>query len=285
MSILNAMTVDVEDYFHVAAFDKDIRPDDWGQYESRVERNTHKLLDLFGKRNINATFFVLGWTAERCPQLIRTIAQQGHEIACHGYSHQLVYNQTPELFLQETKRAKGILEDISSKSIKGYRAASYSITNNSRWALDILVELGFQYDSSIFPVKHDRYGIPDSPKLPYRLKTEQGNNLVEFPLSTLKVFNYSLPVAGGGYFRLYPYHFTRYALGRINKNGNPFVFYLHPWEIDPGQPRIKTRLLSRFRHYNNLNKCEDRLERLTFDFSFTTAWEVLQNYGLVDQQR
>ncbi len=280
--IINALTVDVEDYFHVSAFNQSVKRDDWGTFESRVERNTNQLLTLFEEFDIKATFFVLGWVAERNPDLVKRIYAQGHEVASHGYSHQLVYNQPIDVFKDETLRSKRILEDIIQAPVLGYRAASYSITNKSEWALDILAEAGFSYDSSIFPVHHDRYGIPGSPKFPYVRKTPAGHSLVEFPLSSVKLLGYQLPIAGGGYFRLYPYFFTRFGLGLVNKTDNPFVFYLHPWEIDPEQPKIKASLLSRFRHYNNLNKCEQRLRHLLRDFNFSTMANVLSHLALLE---
>ena len=282
MTIRNALTVDVEDYFHVSAFAKNIKQRDWGSYPVRVEKNTYQLLDLFDEYQVKATFFVLGWVAEQTQGLIKEIASRGHEVACHGYSHQLVYNQKPEIFREETLRSKQLLEDIVQLPVHGYRAASYSITERSLWALDILAEAGFDYDSSIFPVRHDRYGIPDAEEIPHRLKTPGGYSLIEFPLSTAKLFNYRLPVAGGGYFRLYPYAVTRAGLGQINRRQQPFIFYLHPWEIDPDQPRVSANWLSRFRHYNNLDKCEARLRHLMTDFQFGTAWDVLKNLGLTD---
>jgi polysaccharide deacetylase family protein (PEP-CTERM system associated) len=273
----NALTVDVEDYFHVSAFSKSINPANWDQYECRVEQNTNKLLGLFDEHNTKATFFVLGWVAERYPQLVRDIASEGHEIACHGYSHQLVYNQTPEIFREETSKSKALLEDQAQKPVNGYRAASYSITNDSLWALDTLLDLGFVYDSSIFPIHHDRYGIPGAPRKPYMIQAPGGGSLAEFPLSTRKVMGYRLPVSGGGYFRLFPYWFTRSALRAVNmKESLPFIFYLHPWEIDPKQPRVSAGVMSRFRHYNNLYKCEGRLRRLLSDFKFSSAYHVLK---------
>ena len=280
--IRNALTVDVEDYFHVSAFAGNISSDDWDSYPLRVEKNTHRLLDLFDNNQVKATFFVLGWVAVRTTGLIKEIAARGHEVACHGYSHQLVYNQTLDVFREETIRSKALLEDIIQAPVRGYRAASYSITERSRWALDILAEAGFEYDSSIFPVHHDRYGIPDAPEHPYRLETPSGHSLVEFPLSVAKVPGYRLPVAGGGYFRLYPYAVTRAGLRQINRRrSQPFIFYLHPWEIDPDQPRIAAGWLSRFRHYNNLDKCESRLQRLMNDFHFGTAVDVLEDLNLL----
>ncbi len=281
MGVMNAMTVDVEDYFHVSAFAGCIKQDDWDSYNSRVVNNTQRLLDLFERNNTKITFFVLGWVAEREKKLVEEIHQRGHEVACHGYSHQLVYNQTPAVFREETLRSKALLEDIIQAPVKGYRAASYSITEKSKWALDILAEAGFVYDSSIFPIRHDRYGMPGSPEDPYLLTTPNGMTLVEFPLSTAKLLGSVLPIAGGGYFRLYPYLVTRAGLNQINRQQRPFIFYLHPWEIDADQPRVPAKLFSRFRHYNNLAKCETRLQRLLDDFKFDTTFNVLKNLQLV----
>jgi polysaccharide deacetylase family protein (PEP-CTERM system associated) len=241
------------------------------------------LLELFEKYQIKATFFVLGWVAERNPQLVKDIAIAGHEIACHGYSHQLIYHQSRDVFREETRRSKSLLEEIIHKPVLGYRAASYSIIDTSKWALDILVEEGFDYDSSIFPIRHDRYGIPNANEDPHHLETPTGNSIVEFPLSTTKIFGYKLPVAGGGYFRLYPYSFTKMGLSKLNKKKKPFIFYLHPWEIDQFQPRVKTNFISHFRHYNNLDKCEVRLERLLQDFKFCTVIEVLRSQKLITE--
>ena len=273
----NALTVDVEDYFQVAAFSRQIDPATWDRFSLRVETNTHRLLELFSDRGMCATFFVLGWVAERCPGLIQAIAECGHEVACHGYSHQLVYNQSPAVFHEETVRAKACLEDQIQRPVLGYRAASYSITQRSLWALDVLAELGFSYDSSIFPIRHDRYGIPGSPRWPYCLTTPTGSTLIEFPPSTLSILGYRLPVAGGGYFRLYPYWLTRSALAHLNRwERQPFIFYVHPWEIDPEQPRLRAGWLSRFRHYTNLTRCERRLRRLLRDFQFSTVRDTLE---------
>jgi len=282
MTITNALTVDVEDYYHVTAFSKTIKKENWCNYESRVEKNTYRLLEIYSEKKIKGTFFVLGWVAKKYPHLVRAIAADGHEVACHGYSHQLIYNQTPKIFREETIAAKSILEEQAQTFICGYRAASYSITKRSEWALDILAEIGFVYDSSIFPTHHDLYGMPGTPIFPYDISAKNGRTIVEFPLTTLKLANYQVPVAGGGYFRLYPYLITRTALRYINvKENNPFVFYIHPWEIDPKQPRIKAGLTSRFRHYNNLDKCEKRLIRLLDDFSFSPMRDVLAGLGLL----
>lgn len=280
--IVNAFTVDVEDYFQVAALAPAIERASWPQRESRVERNTGVLLDLLAERGIHGTFFVLGWIAERHPDLIRRIAAAGHEIACHGFSHQLVYEQTPEEFREETARSKNTLEDLSGSAVIGYRAASFSITRRSLWALDVLIDLGFEYDSSIFPIRHDRYGIPGADPRPSRLTAPSGRTLAEFPLSAASYLGVRVPVSGGGYFRLLPYLVTRSGLRQINGTGErPFAFYLHPWEIDPHQPRVRVGWLSRFRHYTNLDRCESRLRRLLAEFRFASMREVLHCAGLL----
>lgn len=280
--IENALTVDVEDWYHVAAFAPYIERSRWESLQSRVKANTESLLDLFDEHGVRATFFVLGWVAERQPEVIRTILARGHEIGCHGYSHELVYRQTPEVFREETHRARCILEDITGEPVLGYRASTYSITRQSLWALDILLDEGFVYDSSIFPVRHPQYGIPGAPRAPGRVATPLGRQIVEFPLSTTPLGKWAIPVAGGGYFRLLPYAVTRAALARINqREAMPFIFYLHPWEIDLGQPRVKASAVARFRHYNNIARCARRLKSLLSDFSFTTACDVLRTAGLL----
>ncbi|PYX50749.1 MAG: polysaccharide deacetylase family protein [Acidobacteria bacterium] len=282
LSVSNALTIDVEDYFHVAALAPHIHRDSWTSRESRVVGNTQRLLAIFEQFDVRGTFFVLGWVAEQYPQLVRDIAVRGHEIACHGFSHRLVYEQSPEEFYAETLRAKSLLEDITGSAVLGYRAASYSIVRESLWALDILVELGFVYDSSIFPVRHDRYGIPNAGRAPHRMSIPNGKSIVEWPLATAEILGCRLPVAGGGYFRLLPYWLTRWGLTSINRRElRPFVFYLHPWEIDPAQPRVPASWLSRFRHYTNLEKCEARLRRLLGEFKFGTARDGLVQLGLL----
>jgi polysaccharide deacetylase family protein (PEP-CTERM system associated) len=282
MPITNALTVDVEDYFHVAALAPSIPRDTWDTRESRVTANTRRLLALFADFDVKATFFVLGWVAERHPGLIREIASGGHEVACHGFSHRLVYEQTPEEFREETIRSKKLLEDITGRAVEGYRAASYSIVKESLWAIDILIDQGFAYDSSIFPVHHDRYGIPDADRKPHRMTGRNGGTIVEWPLATANLAGYRLPVAGGGYFRLLPYSLTRWGLASINsKEARPFIFYLHPWEVDPDQPRVPASTLSRFRHYTNLDKCEQRLRRLLGEFRFGTARQGLADLDLL----
>jgi polysaccharide deacetylase family protein (PEP-CTERM system associated) len=278
--VLNALTFDVEDYFHVSALAGSVDRADWESMPRRVVRNTEALLDLLAASNVHATFFFLGWVADRHPELVRRVAAAGHEIACHGYSHKLVYEQERAEFREETRRSKSLLEDQIQRPVQGYRAASYSITRRSMWALDILAEAGFAYDSSIFPVRHDRYGIPDWPRWPHRMRTDGGAELIEFPLSTAQVGSYRLPISGGGYFRIFPYAITSWAVRRVNAEGRPFIFYLHPWEIDPGQPRVPTNLLSRFRHYTNLDACEGRLRRLIGEFRFGTVTDVLTQIGL-----
>ena len=272
--MLNALTIDVEDYYHVSAFESVVRPDSWNQFESRVENNTLRILDLLDEYGPRATFFILGYVAERHPGLIQAIQQRGHEIASHGYSHRRIYMQTPEQFCAETRKAKKIVEDIIGQVVLGYRAASYSITEKSLWALDILAEEGFCYDSSIFPVRHDLYGIPGHQR--FACAIERGNRgLLEIPLSTIRIGGMNLPVAGGGYLRLFPYALTRWAVSRLNQwERQPAVVYFHPWEIDPEQPRIKSGWISRLRHYTNLRGMEEKLRKLLSGFSFGPIREV-----------
>jgi polysaccharide deacetylase family protein (PEP-CTERM system associated) len=278
----NAMSIDVEDYFHVTALSSVVSRSQWGRMEYRADANTDRLLEIFAAAGVKSTFFILGWVARRSPGLVRRIQAAGHEIASHGMSHQLIYTQTLEEFTRETRESKALLEDITCERVHGYRAATYSITRRSLWALDVLHEAGFTYDSSIFPIKHDLYGIPDAPQVPTRISAPRGGTLVEFPMSTVSMFGVRLPVSGGGYFRLLPYPLLRAGLRKINERlGRPFVFYLHPWEIDPGQPRIKAGLRSRLRHYTNIGGCEQRLRQLLSEFRFTTVMDVLASTGLL----
>lgn len=263
----NYLTIDVEDHFQVAAFADFVSVSDWDKMESRVQANLPPILCLLKKYGVHATFFVVGWLAEKHPELVREILKHGHDIGCHSYWHRKIYDLTPAAFREDTVKAKAVLERIINREITAYRAPSYSITKSSMWALDILKEAGFTTDSSIFPIHHDIYGMPGAPRFRYQHQ-EQG--IIEFPISTAVFFGRKIPVAGGGYFRLFPYWFTKLALKRINrKEKQPFVFYLHPWEIDHAQPRFKqARLWSRFRHYNNLDKTLYRFERLLNDFDF-----------------
>jgi len=273
--IVNAMTVDVEDYFHVSVFDGLIPRHEWASMESRVCANTERILAIFEEEGITATFFVLGWVAERFPRLVRDIAARGHEIASHGFEHRLVYDMTPAAFREDIRRSKALLESAAAAPVLGYRAPSYSVTSRSLWALDVLMEEGFVYDASIFPIHHDRYGIPVSPRHPYVL--HRGAALVEAPASTVRWGPFNLPIAGGGYFRILPYAWTRWGIRRLNDVERlPAIFYLHPWEIDPDQPRLSASRLSRFRHYRNLGKTEDRLRCLVREFRFSSMISLLQ---------
>lgn len=272
--IINAMSVDVEDYFQVAAFEKNIKPSDWDNFPCRVERNTQQILELFHQKNIRSTFFVLGWVAKRYPDLVKEIVAQGHELASHGYAHQRATQQTREVFRQDIDRAKKILEDISGAEILGYRAPSYSISNENLWAHDELLEIGHQYSSSVYPVKHDLYGIPDAPRFAYRCE----NGLLEIPITTAKFGSKNIPAGGGGFFRFFPYKFSKWNINRVNEQDKQAsIFYFHPWEIDPEQPRqTGISLKSRFRHYLNLNKMEPRLKQLLSDFQ----WDRMDNIFL-----
>ncbi len=274
---LNALTVDVEDYFHVSGFDKCISRDDWPRMESRVESNTHRLLDCLAEADVRGTFFILGWVAERHPGLVRAIRAAGHEIGCHSHGHRLIYEQTPDEFRSDLRRGIGVLEDLVGERITAYRAPSFSITRQSLWALDVLIEEGITLDSSIYPTHHDRYGIPGTPLGPHRIDRPAGS-LWEFPPPVYRLFGYPLPVGGGGYFRLYPYALTRLLLSRINAAGRPFAVYLHPWEFDPDQPRLHPGRLRAFRHYVNIAHTEIRLKKLLRDFAFDTLSEARERY-------
>lgn len=268
------MSVDVEDYFQVGAFERTIRPQDWERWPCRVEANIERILALFERRDLKATFFTLGWIAERYPGVPRAIAAAGHEIASHGYGHQRANHMTPEQFRQDVSRAKAILEDQAGQPVLGYRAPSFSIDGGNLWALDILAETGHRYSSSIYPIAHDHYGMPDAPRLPYR--PERCPALLELPPTTVRLAGRNLPASGGGWFRLLPYAISRGLLNRFHgETGQSAMFYFHPWEVDPEQPRIPgAPLKSRLRHYINLNRMEAKLDRLCADFRWDRADRV-----------
>jgi polysaccharide deacetylase family protein (PEP-CTERM system associated) len=269
--VINALSFDVEDYFQVSNFDSLVKFEDWDRFQSRVERNTETILNIVAGCGVKATFFVLGWVAERFPALVRRIADAGHELATHGHRHRLIYDQRPDEFRAELSKSIDLIEQAGGQKVLGHRAASFSITERSLWAIDVLQEAGLRYDSSIFPVRHPRYGIPNAPRAPYEIRP----GFWEFPMATVTIGSTNLPVAGGGYFRLYPYAVTRWGLRRINAEGRPAIVYLHPWEFDPGQPRLAASWQARFRHYNNLGKTARRLRLLCGDFRFASAREVL----------
>lgn len=263
-AITNALTIDVEDYFQVSAFAPYIRRADWDSRECRVEHNVDRILALLAARDTKATFFTLGWVAERYPQLVRRIVAQGHELASHGYGHERASDLTEAAFRDDVTRAKSILEDIGGAPVLGYRAPSFSIGSANLWALDVLARAGYRYSSSIYPIKHDHYGMPDSPRFAYQL----GSGLLEVPVTTLRLLNRNLPSSGGGYFRLLPYALSRWMLRRVNREDcESAVFYFHPWEIDKDQPRIAgIDAKTRFRHYVNIPRMEGRLQQLLVDF-------------------
>jgi polysaccharide deacetylase family protein (PEP-CTERM system associated) len=273
--LVNALTVDVEDYYHVSAFDGLIDRAEWRTFPSRVEAPTGRLLDLFDEAGVRATFFVLGWVADRHPGLVRAISAAGHEVGCHSYWHRLIYRQSRTEFREDLCRARDVLQAITGRRVTAYRAPSFSITRQSLWALDVLGEEGFTMDSSIYPTFHDRYGIPGAPLGPHCLRLP-GGALWELPLTVCRRLGYPLPVGGGGYFRLYPYWLTRRCLHAINARGRPFVVYLHPWELDPGQPRLRAPWRARFRHYVGLRRTEARLARLLQDFALGTVSDVVR---------
>lgn len=276
MELLNAFTVDVEDYYQVQGIGDVIGRDRWDDHESRVVANTHKVLQLLDRHQIRATFFVLGWVADRHPQLARDIVRSGHELGCHGYSHRLIYEQTSEEFRDDIQRARDLLQDAVGERVTAYRAPTFSITKRSLWALDVLAEEGFEIDASIFPIHHDRYGIAGAEPAAHRIATTAGL-LWEFPSTVLRFAGLNVPVSGGGYFRLYPIRWTNRFLGSVNRKlGRPFVFYVHPWELDPEQPRLKVgSWTSRARHYLNLNSTERKLDTLLSSFRFGTLADVI----------
>jgi polysaccharide deacetylase family protein (PEP-CTERM system associated) len=279
---VNALTVDVEDYFHVSGFDHCVERADWHGMPARVGDNTRHLLDLFARVGVRATFFVLGWVAERDPALVRAIARGGHEVGCHSYWHRRITTQTPGEFRADLCQARDILQGILGTPVTAYRAPTFSVTKASEWALDILAEEGFTLDSSIYPVYHDRYGLPGTPLEPHPIERPAGL-LWEFPPPVWRLCRMPLPVGGGGYFRLYPYKITQLALRNINAAGRPFAFYLHPWEIDPEQPRLGAGLLRSFRHYLNLGRTLERLCRLLDDFAFDTLTASLACYRGIEE--
>jgi len=273
------MSVDVEEHFQVSAFEQTVSRDTWSAQPSRVRDNTLRLLDLFDELGIRVTFFVLGWVGERHPALVREMADRGHEVASHGYSHRLVYRQTEDEFRRETARSRSRLQDASGQPVLGYRAASFSIGWKNLWALDVLAETGFRYDSSLFPIVHDRYGIPGAPRTIREVKTPAGATLIEIPPSTIRVLGRPWPVGGGGYLRLFPWALTRWAFQRLNREGMPAIVYVHPWEVDPEQPRVRAPALSRFRHYTGLRTTAGKLRRLACTFRFGTVRDVLIQGG------
>ncbi|OLD63017.1 MAG: hypothetical protein AUI53_00420 [Acidobacteria bacterium 13_1_40CM_2_60_7] len=265
----NALTIDLEDYYHVTAFRDSIASEQWHSQLSRVERNTAILLDLLDEARCKATFFTLGWVAEQHPHVVKSVAERGHEIACHSLRHRTVYEMARDEFREDTRRAKQLLEDCSGTPVRGYRAPSFSITQNSLWALDILCQLGFSYDSSIFPVRHPNYGMPSAPRSPFRIQTPSGA-IIEFPMTTLEWAGVRAPFGGGAYFRLLPYWYTRWGMGFLNSRENcPVCVYLHPWELDPEQPRMNGRLTSRVRHYLGLRSTPAKFRNLIRDFEFS----------------
>jgi polysaccharide deacetylase family protein (PEP-CTERM system associated) len=274
-AIVNALTIDVEDYFQVSALSPYIPRAEWEKRECRVERNVERILGLLEESGARATFFTLGWIAERYPRLVRRIVDEGHELASHGFGHQRASEQDERSFLSDITRAKRLLEDISGAAVYGYRAPSFSIGSSNPWAFDCIRSAGYTYSSSIYPIRHDHYGMPEAPRFTHRVR----ENLVEVPVTTTRLLRQNLPAGGGGYFRLMPYGISRWLLQRVNEiDGQPAVFYFHPWEIDPAQPRIRDiDAKTRFRHYLNLGRTELRLKRLLRDFRWGRVDQAILN--------
>ncbi len=273
--MINALTIDVEDYFQVSALAPHFPRNTWDDVPCRVERNVDRILELLDGHGAHATFFTLGWVAERYPLLVRRIVGGGHEIASHGYAHERASALSPKAFTADITLAKAVLEDITGQPVAGYRAPSFSIGKANLWAHDCIAEVGYSYSSSVYPVKHDHYGIPDAPRFPWRLD----NGLIEIPVTTMRWLGRNWPAGGGGYFRLLPYALSRWQIERVNRDDKrPAIFYFHPWEIDPGQPRVADATArTRFRHYINLDRTEARLGRLLSDFTWGRADRVFRD--------
>jgi len=274
-NLTNAMTIDVEDYFQVSAFAPYIARTEWDSRECRVERNIQTILEMLARHHTHATFFTLGWIAERYPQLVRQIVDNGHELASHGYGHQRASDQSPAEFFNDIDSAKKLLEDLSGQTVLGYRAPSFSIGKGNLWAYDALLEAGYHYSSSIYPIAHDHYGMPDSPRFAYEVRP----GLTEIPITTVRLFDRNFPSSGGGYFRLLPYPVTRWLIQRVNtRDQQPGMFYFHPWEIDPDQPRVAgISRKTQFRHYVNIGQTQARLDRLLSDFKWGRVDKVFLN--------
>lgn len=277
-AITNALTIDVEDYFQVSAFAPYIRRDEWDARECRVERNVGRILELLAERDVKATFFTLGWIAERYPQLVRCIVAEGHELASHGYGHERASDLDQAAFTADVTRAKALLEDLSGQPVQGYRAPSFSIGTGNLWAFDVLARAGYRYSSSIYPIRHDHYGMPDSPRFAYRVNS----GLLEVPVTTLRLMNRNLPSSGGGYFRLLPYALSRWMISNVNREDRQSaIFYFHPWEIDSEQPRVAgIDAKTRFRHYVNISRMEGRLQQLLQDFRWGRMDQIFLDRAL-----
>lgn len=275
--MVNALTFDIEDYYQVEAFKEFVAFDEWPRYPSRVVENTRRITDILDERQVKATFFILGWVAEKFPEMVKRLTNEGHEIATHGYAHEMVYKQTPEVFEADLAKSLEILENLSGKKVIGYRAPTYSIIQESFWAFDILLRHNLCYDSSIFPIIHDRYGIPDGERFPHKIKCDGERSIMEFPLSTVRFWKWNFPIAGGGYLRLLPYELIKQGVSWLNRQQHPAIIYLHPWELDPDQPRIQNiPARTKFRHYLNLRHTASKLRRLIHDFEFAPICEVLK---------
>lgn len=270
MKIKNILSIDVEEWFQVENLKGAITPRDWSYCEKRLSFNLLEILDLLEEKKVKATFFVLGWVAEHFPEIVKTIHQKGHEIGSHGYSHSLVFTQTQKEFRMDLEKSIEVLGKLSNQKVLGYRAPSFSINQSCFWAFEVLSELEFRYDSSIFPIKHPQYGIPSAPRFPHTLKLKNGKELKEFPLSTIRLLGLNFPVAGGAYLRIFPYWYNRWGIKRLNSQGRSAIVYFHPWEIDPDQPREEVGFFKKFRHYTNLDLMKLKIKKLLEDFEFTS---------------
>ena len=267
--MVNILSFDIEDWFHPEVFEDRFPMATWEQLESRVERNTEIILTFLQRKQLHATFFILGWVAEKHPQLVKAIAEEGHEIACHSYSHTMITKLTPQSFREELQRSLSILREISQQPVVGFRAPTFSVVKQTLWALPIMFEAGIRYDSSIFPIYHDRYGIPDAPREPFVIYYQEGISLIEYPMTTVKLMGMNFPFGGGGYFRLYPFWLSRQLMKKCVQEGRPIIFYAHPWEFDTNLPKVNLNFLSKIRHYTGIKKFIERLDAVTDMFPFT----------------
>lgn len=270
----NALTINLEDWFQSSSFEGVIKYKEWGSCEPRIKYTTQRLLAILNERGVRATFFVLGWTAKKFPDLVKEIKNRGHEIASFGYAHKPIYRQTKEKFYKDVERSINILAEITGEKISGYRAPNFSLMEETLWAYESLVDLGLRYDSSVFPVRNNSYGYPKAPRFPYLIETKKGGQLLEIPLTTYPIMDKNIPIAGGGYLRLYPYWFIKKGIKKVNSQGKPAIIYLRSWELDPSPPKVKAKFFNKFRHYANLDLMENKVKSLLKDFEFAPIREV-----------
>jgi len=275
--IENILSVDVEEWFHPEALQHKFPPEKWHEQQSRVNQNVDLLLELFKQKKVSATFFTLGWVAKQNPEMIKKIVSDGHEIASHGSMHKMITKMSTQEFANDLDESIKILQDISGEKVLGFRAPTFSVIKKTRWSWDIMLKNGLVYDSSVYPIWHDRYGIPDAPREKYIALSDQGKSLLEYPMSTVKIFNRNIPFGGGGYLRIFPNWFTKWAIKSVNKEGLPAILYMHPWEFDTDQPKVHMGALQNLRHYYNIKKNLQKLAELLDNFKWTSFKKAIEN--------